>query len=386
MNLVELEPNQFEKIRSLFHKLQHLTFTLDAVIARNTLMRIWVDSKDDPKSCFMWDKMHCYYFVGQAENENFNKQISKLFDQTIIPQAIRNKSDLYKVESSSKEWEPFLEKLLKKYLPVKRSRVFLTLEEFIPKNMAKFLQKAFEIREIDQKLLESEIANIQSIVDEINVCWDSIESFLKIGFGFCLIVHLDNSKKEIQGWCTGEYFSSKKCGIGIETFSGYRKKGYATAMASAFVEHCLKTNIKPYWDSYSNNYASIRVAEKIGFKKIEDYHVYFGSFINSELYQGYHYFSEKKYEIAAKWFEKAAELEQRKTESLYNAACSWSLGGESEKAFLQLHETIDSLNSSTIKFINYMRKDRYLEALHSLDNWKKILTQLSEIESRIKEN
>ena len=383
MNLVELEPNQFEKIRSLFHKLQHLTFTLDAAIAKNTPMRIWVDNKDDPKSCFMWDKTHCYYFVGQAENDDFNKNLCKLFDQTVIPQAILNKSDLYKVEYSSKEWEPFLEELLKKYLPVKKSRVFLALEGYSSKKITKLPSKAFEIRKINQKLLESEIANLQSIVDEINECWDSIESFLQIGFGFCLIVHLDNDKKEIQGWCTGEYFSSKKCGIGIETFSGYRKKGYATAMASAFVEHCLKVNIKPYWDSYANNYASIRVAEKIGLKKIEDYHVYFGSFINSELYQGYHYFSEKKYEIAAKWFEKASELEQRKTESLYNAACSWSLGGESEKAFLQLNKTIDSLNNSTIRFINYMRSDQYLEVLHPFDNWNKILIRLNEVESRI---
>ncbi len=120
MNLVELEPNQFEKIRSLFHKLQHLTFTLDAAIAKNTPVRIWVDNKDDPKSCFMWDKTHCYYFVGQAENDDFNKNLCKLFDQTVIPQAILNKSDLYKVEYSSKEWEPFLEELLKKYLPVKK--------------------------------------------------------------------------------------------------------------------------------------------------------------------------------------------------------------------------------------------------------------------------
>ena len=251
------------------------------------------------------------------------------------------------------------------------------------KNWRKKLPKHFEIQQINQDLLASEITNIQSIIEEINGGWDSIETFLKNGFGFCCIEHSNNCIKEVQGWCTGEYFNKKKCGIGIETFRGYQKKGIATAMASAFVEHCVTKNIKPHWDSFANNYASVRVANKIGFKKIEDYKVYFGSFSKSELYQGYHFYSEKKYEIAANWFEKAAELGQNEATSYYNAACSWSLAGEVNKAFLQLNKAIDSLKQPSIKFINHIKNNQDLRALHSSTKWNKILSKLREIKMRI---
>jgi RimJ/RimL family protein N-acetyltransferase len=386
MDFIELEFSQFDQIRPLFHGKTHLTFILDAAIAGNSPMRIWTDETINPKSCLMWDKTHCYYFVGEAENDVFNKKAFELFNQTIIPQAISNDNDVYKIEYSTKEWEPFLEKILKKRLPAKRARIFLSLDKLIMKNWRKKIPKHLEIKQIDQQLLENEITNSKSIIEEINGGWGSIESFLKNGFGFCCIVHLDNFTQKIVGWCTGEYFSNNKCGIGIETVRGYQKKGIATVMASTFVEHCLAADIKPYWDSFANNYASVRVAEKIGFIKIEDYNVYFGSFSKGELYQGYHFYSEKKYGIAAKWFEKAAELGQNETNSLYNAACSWALAGEVNKAFLQINKVLDSLKEPPINFINHIKKDQDLRDLHSKRKWITILTRLDEFESKIKSN
>ncbi len=332
----------------------------------------------------MWDKIYCYYFVGEAENDAFNKRIIELFNQAIIPQAILNNYDAYKIEYSTKEWEPFLEILLRERIPVKKARIFMTLDKFLMKTWRTKLPKNFKIRKIDQQLLESGIINTNLIIEEINRGWDSIESFFKIGFGFCCIVYLDNGKKVVQGWCIGEYFSKNKCGIGIKTFRGYQKKGIATAMASAFVEHCLTKDIKPHWDFFLNNYASVRVAEKIGFKDIENFNVYYGSFSKSELYQGYHFYSEKNYRMAAKWFEKAAELEQSETNSHYNAACSWSLAGEVNKAFLQLNKAIDSLKKPSVKFINDIKNEQDLKALQLSKNWVEILTRLNEIELKIK--
>ncbi|MHA2073767.1 MAG: GNAT family N-acetyltransferase [Candidatus Hodarchaeales archaeon] len=379
----ELELSQFDYVQHLFHGLSHLTFTLDAAITGNSPMRIWVNNVDLPTSCFMWDRSHCYYFIGDAKNDDFNKEMIKLFEYTIIPFLISKKLDVYKLEYSSKEWEPFLDLLLEDKLPIKRARVFYTLNSFLTKEWRNSLPEHFEIRKIDEDLLNSRIGNIESIIDEINECWDSVNTFLKNGFGFCLVVHLLNGKKEIQGWCTGEYFSAKKCGIGIETFREYRKKGVATAMTSAFIEQCLTSNIQPHWDAFANNHASINVARKTGFVKIEDYDVYFGSFFNSELYQGYHFFSEKKYKIAAEWFEKAAELNQNSSDSYYYAACSSSLAGEINNAVVQLNKAIGSLKKPSLRFINNIRKNQDLEALHSNDVWKVILEDLRRLESRI---
>ncbi|MFX0170737.1 MAG: GNAT family N-acetyltransferase [Candidatus Hodarchaeota archaeon] len=282
MQIVELEFEEFFKVQSLFFETKHLSFTIDAVIAGNSPGRVWVDQIKNPQSAFLWDKAHCYYFAGNPGNTKFNSAIKNLFSETIIPYAIANHRDVCKIEYSSIEWEPSLKGLLKNTLPTKRERVFYVYKKEKIQERSDILPNDFIIQKIDEQLLKSTINNVDSIMDEINQCWNSIDDFLTIGFGFCLIHKPTNEDVSVQGWCTGEYFSEGKCGIGIETFSAYQERGFATAMTSAFVDYCLSVNIRPHWDATVNNYASRRVAEKVGFEKIQDYTVLIGSFTKND--------------------------------------------------------------------------------------------------------
>ena len=101
--------------------------------------------------------------------------------------------------------------------------------------------------------------------------WPSIERFVK--FGISLV-----TEGRIVCWCTSEYVSKGKCGIGIETLQEHRRRGLATIAASAFVEHCWARRIKSYWECDAENIASRRVAEKVGFTKELDYPIYYGKF------------------------------------------------------------------------------------------------------------
>ena len=283
MKLIELRFDLFSKVSSIFSMTKHLSFTIDAVIAGNSPGRIWVDTPDDPSVAFLWDGYHCYYFVGTTNNKKFNTALKKLLFKEIIPKAIENDHEIFKIEYYPNEWELILEEMLREKLPVKNARKFFTLNELMIPKWKDILPPDFSVQKIGKNLLESDIKNVQSIIDEINQCWNSVDDFLEKGFGFCSVYTLKNREEEIQGWCTGEYLSEEKCGVGIKTFHGYRKRGFATAMASAFVEHCLLVNIQPYWDAATNNGASIRVAEKVGFSKIQDYEVYFGAFTSKIL-------------------------------------------------------------------------------------------------------
>ncbi|MGB0524920.1 MAG: GNAT family N-acetyltransferase [Flammeovirgaceae bacterium] len=57
--------------------------------------------------------------------------------------------------------------------------------------------------------------------------------------------------------------------IGVETKEGYRNQGYSTA-ASAMLLQDIQTNTQliPTWSAGEDNYASIKVAEKLGFEKL----------------------------------------------------------------------------------------------------------------------
>lgn len=269
--------NNFDEIRSLFSCSDHLRFTIDAVIAGNSPGRIWVDNHNKPTVALLWDTYHCYYLGGTANNDQFNVDLKELLFDEIIPVVIEKNREIYKVEYSYKEWEPILEKILETKFPVKVARKFFILDTLLTRQWKEILPSNFKVRKIDKNLFESDIRYIERIRDEINECWYSVDDFLARGFGFCLI-YSSKEMEEVQGWCTGEYFSEGKCGIGIETFQGYRRRGFATAMASAFVEHSLSINIQPYWDASADNHASVRVAEKVGFKQIQDYYVLFGTF------------------------------------------------------------------------------------------------------------
>jgi RimJ/RimL family protein N-acetyltransferase len=383
VQIKELKFDDFHKIRSLFTSSKHLNFTVDAVIAGNSPMRVWVDSEDKPKSVFLWDLAHCYYFGGAAENHAFCEAVEIVLKNTLIPKAIDENREIFKIEYSSTEWEPILEKILENTPPFKVLRKFLSLDTLLIPQWRDLLPSGFQIRRIDRKLLESNISNLQSIIDEIDQCWYSVDDFLANGFGFCLVYTPEDKKEEVQGWCTGEYFSADKCGIGIETFYRYRKRGFATAMASAFVEHCLSVNIQAHWDASANNKASLRVAKKVGFNEIQKYSLFLGTFTNIETFKGDHYYQEKDFTRAAKWYEKAAELNQKTFHNYYNAACSRALIGDNDYALTNLNKALDNWQKPSKRFINHIKTDTDLVNLHSIEGWKAILQRLNAIENEI---
>ena len=47
---------------------------------------------------------------------------------------------------------------------------------------------------------------------------------------------------------------------------GFQRKGYATIVASAMIEECLKRNFTIHWHCWKTNIGSIKTALKIGFE------------------------------------------------------------------------------------------------------------------------
>ncbi|MEO0534618.1 MAG: GNAT family N-acetyltransferase [Cyanobacteria bacterium P01_A01_bin.123] len=114
----------------------------------------------------------------------------------------------------------------------------------------------------------------ETLKSEIEWMWPSREKFCENGFGYVALLG-----ESIIFWCTAEYVSTKKCGIGIETLQAYQNQGITTATAVHFVNYCLSHNITPYWECDSQNIGSIRVAKKIGFDRIQEAIVWGGEFI-----------------------------------------------------------------------------------------------------------
>lgn len=120
------------------------------------------------------------------------------------------------------------------------------------------LPDGFELTEINAQLLEKISGRIVPAF-----AWDSSESFLAKGRGFC-VVHNEMP----VAWAFSSAVSDLEIDIGIETLEDFRGKGLASAVAGKMAEYVLSIGKKPTWACHSGNIASQKTAERTGFKKV----------------------------------------------------------------------------------------------------------------------
>lgn len=94
--------------------------------------------------------------------------------------------------------------------------------------------------------------------------WGS-DVFFKNGKGFC-ITH----ENKVVSWAFSAAVSSKELDIGVETDEHFRGLGLAAAVASKLAEYSLLLGKQPVWACNSENAASRKTAEKIGFVRTDE--------------------------------------------------------------------------------------------------------------------
>lgn len=270
--MIQLLPaGQTERIRPLFQG-PHLGLIIDAVIAGNSPSTIWVDNDSEPASAIIWDGMYSYYLAGTAKNDEFNYQAARLIGAEWVPDAAARGLRVLKVYDASGDWASRIPDLFRNVALSIMARVFFAFSRPGVAHWKSRVPAGFQLSRLDEAILaDRHLENVDAVAAEIRSGWPSLERFLSNGFGVCLL-HGD----AIICWCTAEYVSAGKCGIGIETLEAYMGRGFATLTANAFVELALSRGIRPHWDSWKANQPSIAVAEKVGFEKLAEYEIFLG--------------------------------------------------------------------------------------------------------------
>ncbi len=268
----ELRLHEYEIIKPFFIGLE-FDLLLAAIQEGNSLAQIWVDNKPNPQAVFLWDKANnVFYLSGDEDNRQFNDDLAGLLESKVIPNLSLKHRIYFRIRTTSKAWTNKLSSIFKKADLKQGCYMFFSHKNQVKLNWANKIPAGFELKLIDEDFLSnSNYENIEVVKRGIHQMWTSIKRFMKHGFGFSLIKGC-----KIVSWCTSEYMSKDRCGIGIETLRQYQNRGLATIVASAFVRHSLQRNIEPYWDCFVENLASRRVAEKVGFIKEQNYQIYFG--------------------------------------------------------------------------------------------------------------
>jgi RimJ/RimL family protein N-acetyltransferase len=270
-------------------------------------------------------------------------------------------------------WAPSIQDMLRGKHPIQRNRQYFVCRE-LRHNWRALLPDGFHLRFVDRALLaETHLQNLIDLTEEMRSERASVEDFLTHSFGVC-IVH----DAEIVGWCLSEYNSGQRCEVGIQTLPAYRRRGFATAMASAFIEHALDTGLTEIgWHCWVSNTPSIATARKVGFRKVKDYPVYLAWFddaLNLAV-NGNFCLQEKLYEEALAWFEESFARGVTQDWAFWGAACASALLGRKQRAFGYLSQAIDH----GFTYLDHMLKSEHLKSLHRSAQWDALVKRLQAI-------
>ncbi len=253
-----------------------LQMVLASVAEGNTEAQTWAFSRsDNALLVLLWDKgNNVFYLLGAPPCDKVLHDLRELIDSEIREKAIAERMAHFGIRALSPSLEEAVPYIFHRETLQQRRHLSYGFHRAHPKEVETPTVEGVAFVPIDDALLQrDDLANTQRVREEIRWMWPSEERFRQTGFGYAAVV--DDA---VICWCTAEYVSHGACGVGIETARDYRNMGLGTATAARFVREALRRGIIPHWACDVENVASIRVAKKVGFEKLEEAALWRGTF------------------------------------------------------------------------------------------------------------
>jgi GNAT superfamily N-acetyltransferase len=272
----EISEHQIEEYVKYFPGSQP-EMVLASVMDGNTEAQLWYTPQPDNNAvCFLWDKgNNIFYLSGQLVLPETIKDLASFINTYVKEKAIKERLSYFNVKTLSSSLENSITDIFQNIPLHKVNKIFYTFRAQKVKSIPNPRLEGIQYHPINADFLEEGRFEYNHYVkSEIEWMWPSLERFWEKGFGTAAVIDAS-----IICWCTAEYVSKSKCGIGIEVIDEFQNKGIATATAAHILEHCMNRNIVAHWECDIDNIGSVRVAEKVGFEKTEETVFWSGEFL-----------------------------------------------------------------------------------------------------------
>lgn len=257
-----LEPDQFARARGLTDPLEHF-LSVQAVIQGASPGRVWVDDPTAP-SCAFIEAPEGWHLIGQAPDAQFARGVGELYAETILPDGVRSGWRYSCLHCWPAEWGELIAPQIGRWSPRWDYQRFLLLRE-LRVDWRPLVPEGMKLVPVTREFLESGTRWTEEIRG--HGFW-SLEDFLARGFGHCMM-----HEGAIVGSCIADMVVGARTEVGVWTHPEYRRRGLATAVVAASVEHCLARGIRHIgWHCWSPNEASLRTAQRVGFEYVLDHH------------------------------------------------------------------------------------------------------------------
>ncbi|MHB1355861.1 MAG: GNAT family N-acetyltransferase [Anaerolineae bacterium] len=248
----EIHESHYARVRSLFSSIQYSRPAVFSVLEGRQPGRVFVDREKDPTAVILISDF-CY-FGGSPAGLDLQKDVLGLLAHEVMPQ----KEHLIFLWFSQ-QWQDALQTALQPCAPTSHEVVTFTLDaarfHALHAGWQRRIPSGFTLQRMDAATVPDWLAD----------AWGSRQNFLANGFGFCL---LDDARPDARsGFASNAqpvYLGDRHAETGVGTGDAYRRRGLATAVCCAYIEHCLENNICPAWGC-GDNVASERLAAKLGY-------------------------------------------------------------------------------------------------------------------------
>jgi 3-dehydroquinate dehydratase len=242
-----------------------------AIVYGNNPGWIFVDDIEIPSAALVWAQgIEGFYLIGDANCEVFHEELEIYTDIVIKPRL--NKLGKTELEISGDEtWDLVMENIYKSQNLKSSQQWVFTLKPTTKKEfMQQKLDGDYEIKRINGDLIaDLSVGSKEFLYSKIHSFWRNLEAFISRGKGFVL-----TNGEEIVSLCFSGFVSENIHVMDIETKESHRRKGYAEIVSQAYIADCIDEGFRLHWDCMAENYASIRLAKKLGFKKSHVYTLY----------------------------------------------------------------------------------------------------------------
>lgn len=261
-----LPMQHYDAVRPLFAGLDDQLAAV-AILDGAVPARLYVDDPAAPSVAFTWTGYR-FFLAGTPENTAFNLAVRALLADEICPEARAAGLETLELKHAPGGWAEVIAGLILRDMnPVLARRHFYVFRR-LRHDWRSLLPAGYRLAMIDAALLaQAHILNLDALREELCSERPSVEEFLAKSFGIAA-----RCGDELAGWCTSEYNAGDRCEVGIGALEGHQRRGLATAMGSAFVEHALDRGVARIgWHCWAGNIPSIATALKIGYEKAAEY-------------------------------------------------------------------------------------------------------------------
>ena len=268
--IYELKKDQYSKISHLL-KNEYINLEIKSVVEGFNPGWVFVDNTKRPKTAMLWSKgIEGFYFVGDANNDDFNDSINDYIKNEIVSRATKLGLEYFEFSGTSRAWDENFELIFKDQNLNKSKQFVYKMGNDKINNFNDFnLEEEYTLRKLNMDLLQSEQYDLKFVEDAIYQWWDSIEKFIDYGIGFC-ILHKDIAVCS----CVTSFMTDNCMESHIKTSEKHRKSGLATKAVGAFVNFCKENQYNLYWECMEKNFGSRSLAEKFRYNKEFEYYLY----------------------------------------------------------------------------------------------------------------